>query len=160
MYLRTSLPCPIFHSIFDVLGTQVDSAGLLDICFYFFDFLQHQVHDQPLCSFSVTPPFPRGVFQSYQNTLQEHLDCAKVTSSSLHEGLFVFFGKYFIGISSKPSDILSTTCMSSISFSSSAVVVLLPFGESPLMTLTSILKKLEFLYAGESDPRLYLYNVA
>ena len=28
--------------------------------------------------FSVTPPFPQGVFPSHQNTLQEHLDYEKV----------------------------------------------------------------------------------
>ena len=126
-------------------------------------FLRQQVHDQPVCSFSVTPPFPRCVFQSHQNTLQEHLDYAKVTLirlSSQHEALFVFFGKYFIGISSKPSDLLSTTYMSYISFFSSAVVVLLPFGESPLMILTSILKKLELLYAGASDSQVIFYNIA
>ena len=40
-------------------------------------------------------PFSRGVFQSHQNTLQEHLDYAKVTLirlNSLHEALFVFLG--------------------------------------------------------------------
>ena len=41
---------------------------------------------------------------------------------------FCFFGKYFNAFWSKPSDILSTTCMSSISFFSSVVIVLLPLG--------------------------------
>ena len=79
--------------------------------------------------------------------------------SSQLEGFFVFYGKYVIGISWKPSDILSTTCKSSISFFSSAVVVLLLFGESPLMTSTYIFKKLEFLYAGASDSQIILISL-
>ena len=38
--------------------------------------------------------------------------------------------------------------MSSILFFSSAVVVLLPFGESPLMKLSSFLKNLKLQYTG------------
>ena len=75
--------------------------------------------------------------------------------SSLHETLIVFFGKYFIGISLKPADILLTTCMSTISFFSSAVVVLLPFGESPLKR-----KGRNFYTLEQAIPRLYLYNIA
>ena len=72
------------------------------------------------------------------------------SKGSLLKALFVFFWKYFIGISSKPWDILSKTCKSSVSFFSSAVVVLLLFGD----TSTSILKKLEFLCAGASDSQV------
>ena len=65
------------------MGLQVDLAGFLDIFFYFFDemccFLQQEVHDQPVCSFLVTPPFLQGVFPSHQNILQEYLHYVKVT---------------------------------------------------------------------------------
>ena len=44
--------------------------------------------------------------------------------------------------------------MSPISFFSSAVVVLLPFGESLFLTSASILKRLEFLYPGKSDSQV------
>ena len=69
--------------------------------------------------------------------------------TSLHKAFFSGVrGGNFIGISLKPSDILSATCMSSILFFSSAVVVLLPFGESPLMKLSSFLKNLKLQYTG------------
>ena len=161
VYCEIHCPFQLFRSIFYVLGVQVNSTGFLDIFAHFCDkafcFLRQQVHDQPVRSFSETPLFPQSVFPSHQNTLQEYLDYAKVTLVHLKvpylNPFLSFFGRYLIGILSKPSDILSTTCKSSISLFSSVVVVLLPFGGSPLMTSTSILKNLEFYTLEQLIPR-------
>ena len=77
-YLRVSLPFPTLPLNFWCLGAQADLAGFLEFFSCFFDdmccFLRQKVHDQPVCSSSVTLLFP-----SDQNTLHEHLDYAKVT---------------------------------------------------------------------------------
>ena len=67
--------------------------------------------------------------------------------SSLHEAIFVFFAEILHWNFSKTQ----TTCIFSNSFFTSAVVVLLSFGKFPLMTSTSILKKLKLSYAGARD---------
>ena len=66
----------------------------------------------------------------------------------------VFLGNTSLLFHQNCLDTWSATCMSSIPFFSSAVIVLLPFGESPLMTLTSILKNFELLYAGKNDSKV------
>ena len=113
MYLRTSLPCPTLSFNFWRFGGTSRFGRVSRYFLLFFYkiccFLRQQVHDQPVCTFSKTPPFSRALFQSHQNTLQEHLDYAKVTLiclTSLHEFLFLGgAGGYFIGISLKPSDV-------------------------------------------------------
>lgn len=75
-------PFQFFHSDFDVLGEPWEHRQIRQGFDSFSLILLMRcvvVYDQPACSFSVTLQFLRGVFLSYQNILQEHLDCAKVT---------------------------------------------------------------------------------
>ena len=112
-YLQASLPFPTLSLNFWRFGGTGRFGRVSRYFLLFFYkiccFLRQQVYDQPVCTFSKTPPFSRALFQSHQNTLQEHLDYAKVTLiclTSLHEFLFLGgAGGYFIGISLKPSDV-------------------------------------------------------